>query len=107
MANKYYGIVGFVRTEEDEDKPGKWVKNITEKHYYMDVSSVGRRRDTDSKVNDDFVITNRFSLVMDPFVRENFRTIAYVEYMGTKWKISNADVMYPRLMLTLGGEYNA
>ena len=43
---------------------------------------------------------------MDPFVRENFRTIAYVEYMGVKWKIASAEIQYPRLILNVGGEYN-
>jgi hypothetical protein len=29
-----------------------------------------------------------------------------VEYMGTKWKVSNVEVKYPRLILSLGGVYN-
>jgi hypothetical protein len=30
----------------------------------------------------------------------------YVEFMGTKWKITNIEVQYPRLTLSIGGEYN-
>jgi hypothetical protein len=31
----------------------------------------------------------------------------YVEFMGTKWKITNVEVQYPRLILSVGGVYNA
>jgi hypothetical protein len=30
----------------------------------------------------------------------------YVEFMGAKWKISNVEVQYPRLILTIGEVYN-
>ena len=107
MANKYYGIIGFVDTEnQEETSPGIWAPKITERKYYIDILSSSRRRDTSDKVNDDFQINNRFSILMDPFANENFRTIAYISYLGIKWKITNAEIQYPRLMLTVGGEYN-
>lgn len=109
MANKYKGIIGFVKSKKspDPNRPGKYLPNvITEREYYIDVLSVTRRRDTPDQINDDFKITNRLSILMDPFVKENFRTIAYVEYMGVKWKIASAEIQYPRLILNVGGEYN-
>lgn len=30
----------------------------------------------------------------------------YIEFMGAKWKITNIEVQYPRLILTVGGVYN-
>ena len=30
----------------------------------------------------------------------------YIEFEGTKWKITNVEVRYPRLNLTVGGIYN-
>jgi hypothetical protein len=30
----------------------------------------------------------------------------YVTYMGLKWRITNIDPQYPRLILTIGGVWN-
>lgn len=109
MANKYRGKIGFVKSEKttDPNRPGKAMpKVVVERNYYINVLSVTRRRDTPDQINDEFKITNRLSILMDPFVRENFRTIAYVEYLGVKWKVESAEIQYPRLILNIGGEYN-
>ncbi len=107
MAGKLYTTIGFVNTVEDAEKPGKWTKVITEKQKYVDILSYSRRRDGEDTVNGDFNISNRLSVLMDPFIQQNFETIAYVTMLGTKWKISNAEIQYPRLILTVGGKYNA
>ena len=31
----------------------------------------------------------------------------YIEFMGTKWKITSVEKLYPRLILIVGGVYNA
>ena len=36
----------------------------------------------------------------------NQKRMAYAEIMGTKWKISEVEVQYPRLILTIGGVWN-
>ena len=51
-------------------------------------------------------VANEISIVADPFANQNFHTMLYVEFMGTKWKITNVEVKRPRLTLTLGGVYN-
>jgi hypothetical protein len=51
-------------------------------------------------------INNQISIVADPFANQNFHSMKYVEFMGTRWKITNVDVQYPRLILTMGGVYN-
>lgn len=107
MAGKMYSTIGFVDQVEDAEKPGKWVKKTIERKYYIDILSYSRRRDGEDSVNGDFTINNKLSILMDPFVKENFRTISYVEILGTRWKITNAEIAYPRLILTVGGKYNA
>lgn len=112
MVNKFYGIIGFVNTEEmteDPEKPGIWRAKTTERKYIMELRKVSRRRDTSDQINDDFQINNQMSVIMDPFAKENFRTIAYVEYMGTRWKVSSVELEHdaPRMTLTVGGEYHA
>ena len=44
MAGKLYTTIGFVTTVEDADKPGKWIKQITEKKRYVDVLAACRIR---------------------------------------------------------------
>lgn len=101
---KFYGKIGFA--EMAESAPGVWVENITEREYYGDVNRNIRRLQTGMGLNDDISVSNEISIVADPYANENFHSMRYVRYMGAKWKISSVDVQYPRLILTLGGEYN-
>lgn len=101
---KFYGKVGYAVTEETT--PGVWKPSIVEKEYYGDLIRNSRRLESTSKVNDDVSIENQISIVADPFAYKNFHNIRYVEYMGVKWKVSNIEVQYPRLILTMGGVWN-
>ena len=101
---KFYGNVGYAITEET--KPGVWMPRIVDKPYYGDLMRNSRRLENTSKVNDDVSLENQISIVADPFAYENFHNIRYVEYLGTKWKVSNIEVQYPRLVLTVGGVWN-
>ena len=72
------------------------------------VMVVGRKRMNQSSdnLNDNLNVSNEFSIVADPFAYANFHSMRFIEYMGAKWKISNVEVQYPRLILTVGGVYN-
>ena len=101
---KFYGNVGYAVTEETT--PGVWKPSIVDKDYYGDIIRNSRRLEDTSKVNDDVSIENQISIVADPFAYKNFHNIRYVEYMGAKWKVTNIEVQYPRLILTMGGVWN-
>ena len=101
---KFYGKIGFAKTVETV--PGVWKEEIIEREYYGDVVRNARRLQSTDKVNDDINVSNEVSIVADPFATENFHTMRYVIFMGVKWKVSNVEVQYPRLLLTLGGVYN-
>lgn len=101
---KFYGPVGFAETVEE--KPGVYTDKITERYYHGDVVRNTRRLQSTDKVNDDINISNEISILADPFANGNFHAIRYVGFMGAKWKITNVDVQYPRLILTVGGVYN-
>ena len=101
---KWFGKIGYAVTEEKT--PGVWVEQITERNYYGDIQRNTRRLQTSDKLNDDINVANEISIVADPFARENFHAMRYVEFMGARWKISSVEVQYPRLLLTLGGVYN-
>lgn len=102
---KYFGKIGFVET--GEVRPGVWKEQITEREYAGDVLRNNRRlqQDKDS-TNDDLSINNQISIVADPYAYNNFHSMRYIEWMGTRWKVASIDVQYPRLILDVGGLYN-
>lgn len=101
---KFYGAVGYAETVEIS--PGVWEEQITERNYYGDVIRNTRRLQSADKINDDINISNEISIVADPYANDHFYAIRYVVFQGAKWKVSNVDVQYPRLILSLGGLYN-
>nr|DAL41133.1 MAG TPA_asm: hypothetical protein [Caudoviricetes sp.] len=101
---KFYGKIGYASTIET--KPGVYEEQIIERSYYGDLIRNTRRLQSADKVNDDINISNEISIVADPYATNNFHTMRYAVFMGTKWKVSNVEVSYPRLILTLGGVYN-
>jgi hypothetical protein len=102
---KFYGVIGF-NAGTVETKPGVWQEQIVERKYTGDIIRNTRRLQTTDQVIDDINISNSISIIADPYANQNFHTMRYAEFMGTKWKITNVEVQYPRLTLTLGGEYN-
>lgn len=100
---KYYGVVGYAETVET--RPGVWEEQITERAYYGDVIRNVKRSENSENLNDNINISNSLSIVADPFAYQNFHAIRYATFMGTKWKVSSVEVQYPRLILSIGGEY--
>ena len=101
---KWYGEIGYGITKET--RPGVWLPVTHERFYYGDVTRNTRMLQSANQANDDIKITNMVSIVADPYATDHFHEIRYVKYMGTKWKVTNVEVQYPRLILTLGGVYN-
>lgn len=101
---KFYGKVGFIKTEET--RPGIWDEQVTERFYYCDLIRNSRRLESSDNLNDNINISNRVSIVADPYANDNAHSIKFVEFMGAKWKVLNVEVQYPRLLLDLGGLYN-
>jgi len=101
---KWYGIVGY--GADVEVRPAVWKTVITEKKYSGDLIQNNRLLQTSDKVNDDINISNKISIIADPFAYENASSIRFVEFMGAMWKVNTIDVQYPRLILSVGGVYN-
>ena len=101
---KFYGKIGYA--EMLETSPGVWQEQITERDYFGDLNRNTRTAQSSNQLNDNINISNEISILADPFANQNFHLMRYVEYMGTKWKITNVEVQYPRLILTVGGVYN-
>lgn len=101
---KFHGAIGYV--ESVEKSPGVYEDEIKERTYSGDLLQSHRSLQSSENLNDDINVTNRISIVADPFAYKNFRLMKYVEFMGAKWKITNVEVSRPRLILTVGGVYN-
>lgn len=97
---KFYGPVGYAETVETA--PGVYVEKITERMYFGDLTRNTRRLQSSETLNDDINVANEISIVADPFANQNFHRMRYVGFMGANWKISNVEVHYPRLILTIG-----
>lgn len=101
---KFYGMIGFAVTKEV--KPGIWKEQIKEFPYCGDLVRSSRRLESGNQINDNVNLSNDISVIADPFAYQNFHSIRYIVYLGVKWKVSNIDVQYPRLILSTGGLYN-
>lgn len=102
---RWCGVIGYAETLEIE--PGVWSEEFTERKYYGDLLRNSRRLQGLQQVNDDITISNQISILADPYAVQHFHAIRYAELFGTKWKVSSVEVQYPRLILELGGVYNA
>ena len=103
---KYYGTVGYVRTVETA--PGVFSgEEVIEKNYYGDILYNRVAWQGVPELNDDLKTSNQISILADKFAYENFSIMKYAKWMGVKWKVTAIDPSKPpRIILTLGGEYN-
>lgn len=103
---KYHGNIGFV--EQYESKPGVWTNRIVERECYGDVLNWNyNSRSSSETTNEELGINNQISIVANDYAFKNFQFMQYIVYMGVKWKITSVSVQYPRLILSIGGLYNA
>lgn len=101
---KFSGKIGYMKTVETE--PGIWTEAIVERVYGGDVISSSFRYDNTNSINDDITLSKTFSVIADPYAIENYGFIRYVEYLGTKWKVTSVEPNLPRINLTIGGLYH-
>lgn len=101
---KFYGTIGYM--VQKETTPGVWTEDITEKTYSGDVIKNTRRYQSGENLNDNLEVNNQISILSDPFADQNFHSMRYIVWMGAKWKVTNVEVIRPRLLLTIGGVYN-
>lgn len=102
---KFFGKVGY-SSEMVEIRPGVYSDEIVEMPYKGDVLKRSSRWQTSENVNDNLVMPQRISILADAYAYQNFSRIKYVVWMGVKWKVTEIEPQRPRLILTIGGEYN-
>lgn len=102
---RYHGKIGY--DKPTIVRPGVFTENLTEKTVSGDIYKNSKIPESSEGVIDNIKVSMKISFIADPFATENFHLIKYATYNGVPWKVTNVDVEYPRLILTLGGFYNA
>lgn len=103
---KWHGKIGYATIAEDPVGSGIWVESTVEREYYGDLVRNRRNLVSSDTLNDNITVSNEISVISDPYGLQNFHAIRYAEFMGTKWKVNNVEVSYPRLLLSIGGVFN-
>lgn len=102
---KWYGNIGYANMVEIA--PGDWTEKIVTRPYYGDsIRNTRLLQQNSESTNNNVNIGNQLSIVADPYANDHIYDMRYAEFQGNKWTISNVDVQFPRLILTLGGLYN-
>lgn len=101
---KFNGNIGFKDIEEVTR--GVYVNNVIVRHYTGDTIRLTRQLESTDHVNPDIKMNIEFSILGDTYAHNNFLNMLYIEYKGVKWVINTVDPQYPRLIVTIGGEYN-
>ena len=101
---RFYGKVGYVvdtvtGVDITEQKP-------YERSYKGELVKNRRKLENGVSTADDVTLANQISIVSDPYAMDHIFAIRYVKWMGSPWKVTEVEVAYPRLILTIGGLYN-
>lgn len=101
---KFCGVIGYALTKETS--PGIFEETIIEKRVQGEMVANRRGYSDSTSVNPDITISNRVSIIADSYAREHFYSIRYIEFMGVKWRIGDAEIAPPRIILSLKERYN-
>jgi hypothetical protein len=102
--SKFYGPVGYIT--QTEISPGVWDDVVVERSYRGDILQNFRRWKETEEKNDNLALSNRISIIADPYAYKNLSAIRYIRWQGARWKVSSIEIQRPRLILTLGEVYN-
>lgn len=105
---KFVGTVGFW-INDVEVEPSVYKSMIVEKPYTGDLlKNTQRWSNQNSKVNADFVISNKIRIMADMYMNRNWQSIKFVKFKGndTPFTVTEVDLDYPGITITIGGRYN-
>lgn len=101
---KYYGTIGF--SETVEVAVDRWEAQIKEYQYAGDINRVSTGWKTSEQLEDNLSVSMEISFIGDIHALNNYNNIRYAVWRGVKWRVTNVTENHPRIILTLGGEYN-
>lgn len=103
---RFYGAIGFIETVNDGT--GVWEEKETVRYYYGDLNNNVRRWEVqnDKGVNDNLSLNNNISIIADRFAYDNISAMKWVEMFGQRWKVTSAEINYPRITIFFGDRWN-
>lgn len=102
--SKFAGYVGFMM-DEIETAPGIWTSGEVRKYYKGEMINFAQDNSNQTTVNSEVKIRAGVKIFANEFAKKNLSRIRYVEICGVKWEVNSITPQYPRLVLSLGGEY--
>ena len=102
---KFAGLVGYVTQEETV--PGVWSPVENPKLMKGDIIKQSSSGQNGDKVNSDVTLNHRVSLVGDAYAFGNYYNIKWITIDGRKWEVDSVEIQRPRIIVSLGGPYNA
>lgn len=105
---KFVGTVGFW-IDDVETEPSVYESTIVEKPYSGDLlKNTHKWSSQNSKVNSDFVISNKIRILADMYMNRNWQNIKYVKFNNnpTPFTVTEVDLDYPGITITIGGRYD-
>lgn len=103
--NRFFGKIGFCY-QESEEGSDIVTERVVLKTYRGDLLKSNRKWETAEQIIDQFNISNRVSIMADPYSLDNLYAIKFVILHGKAWKITDAEIQYPRIILSIGGLWN-
>lgn len=106
--SRWSGVIGFSETKEKS--PGVWdYDGIVEKRFKGDILDDYRKYESpiNDSTNDEVNISNRISIIAKPYISNHISEIKYIEFGGALWKVKTVQFHRHRLILTVGGVWNA
>lgn len=102
---KYSGLVGYVT--QGETTPGVWSSIENPVPMRGDLIRASLSRQNDSKVNSDVSLNHRVSLIGDAYAFQQYYNIRWIELDGLRWEVNSVELQRPRIIVTIGGPWNA
>lgn len=100
---KYSGLVGYAT--QYEATPGVWKNQVIQRP--MKGEFVRQNANiTNHDVHGDSILNHRISLVGDAFAFANYFDMKWVQVHGRKITVTGVEISRPRLIVSLGGEWN-
>lgn len=102
---KWYGKIGFVDTIDKGH--GVWKPEIVEKEYRGELRRISSKWSSNpDSTNYNLNFSNQISILSDPYLEKSLQSIRYIEFMGAFHDVTDIEVQYPRLNISIGGVYN-
>lgn len=101
---KFKGVICY--GIDEERIKGVWSIKEVSRTYYGDWIRDVSKTVPSSGLNDNVVLSGALSILSDEYALNNYGRILYIEYRGSKWKVTSVEDKSPRLILTIGGVYS-